>query len=228
MTYEIVRMDEKVVRERERRRRRRRRELRRRRARVIFRFIVLMGLTATACLFVNARGTAKGEKPEELKSDDPPKLVIVTTTPEPVEPESRYTLYDIGLPVELQNYTEDLCKEYGVSYPLVLAIMWQESRYQAGAVSATSDYGIMQINQGNHEWLEEELGVTDWLDPKQNILAGVYILSAFDYDDPHKVLMSYNCGPTGARNLWEDGIYSTAYSRAVVEALNGLEVMTND
>ena len=155
MTYEIVRMDEKVVRERERRRRRRRRELRRRRARVIFRFIVLMGLTATACLFVNARGTAEGEKPEELKSDDPPKLVIVTTTPEPVEPESRYTLYDIGLPVELQNYTEDLCKEYGVSYPLVLAIMWQESRYQAGAVSATSDYGIMQINQGNHEWLGE-------------------------------------------------------------------------
>ena len=110
----------------------------------------------------------------------------------------------------------------------MLAIMWQESRYQAGSVSATSDYGIMQINQGNHEWLEEELGVTDWLDPKQNILAGVYILSAFDYDDPHKVLMSYNCGPTGARNLWEDGIYSTAYSRAVVETLNGLEVMTND
>lgn len=66
MTYEIVRMDEKVVRERERRRRRRRRELRRRRARVIFRFIVLMGLTATACLFVNARGGQRKER--SLKS----------------------------------------------------------------------------------------------------------------------------------------------------------------
>lgn len=228
MTYEIVRADEKVVRERERRRRRRRRELRRRRVRVILQFIVLIGLTATVCLFVYARGTTEGEKLEETKANESPKLVAATTAPEPVEPESRYTLYDISLPVELQNYTEELCNEYEVSYPLVLAIMWQESRYQADAVSLTSDYGIMQINQVNHEWLEKELGITDWLDPKQNILAGIYILSAFDYDDPHKVLMSYNCGPTGARSLWEDGIYSTAYSRAVVETLNGLEVMTND
>ncbi len=87
---------------------------------------------------------------------------------------------------------------------------------------------IMQINSCNHEWLEEELGITDWFDPKQNILAGVYILSRIGpYEDVHKTLMSYNCGPSRARKLWADGVNSTAYSRAVVEVLEGLEVIEN-
>lgn len=146
----------------------------------------------------------------------------------PKEPESRYVIYDVPLSEELQEYTQDVCEEYGVSYPLVLAIMKQESEFRADAISATGDYGIMQINDGNHEWLEGALGITDWLDPEQNILAGVYVLSQIDYDDPHQVLMSYNCGPSGAKSLWADGIYSTAYSRAVVEKLNGLEVMPHE
>ncbi len=157
--------------------------------------------------------------PEPAKEPEP--------EPEPVE-DSRYTVYDVPLSEELQNYTQDLCEDYGVSYPLVIAIMQLESEFQPDVVSSTNDYGIMQINRVNHGWLEGDLGITDWFDPQQNILAGVYMLSQFnDCEDVHKVLMFYNCGPSGAKRLWSEGVHSTAYSRAVVEIMDGLEVMEN-
>lgn len=206
---------------------------RRRRARAAtMRLAFILALAcATICIATStAVDDGEPEKQVELLSLD------ISATAPPLEKEAmlvtestddHYILYDIPLSKELQNYTQDVCEEYGVSYPLALAVMNRESRYQADAVSKTSDYGIMQINQGNHEWLEEELGITDWLDPEQNILAGVYVLSQFsEYEDPHQILMSYNCGPTGAKRLWADGVYSTAYSRAVVEVLDGLEVMS--
>lgn len=159
------------------------------------------------------------------------QVVVQEPVTEPVEEPTvvqRYTIYDVPLSEELQRYTQDVCEEYGVSYPLVIALMKKESEFLPDTVSATNDYGIMQINQGNHEWLEVELGITDWFDPQQNILAGVYVLSQLNkYEDVHQILMSYNCGPSGAKRLWAEGIYSTAYSRAVVEIMDGLEVIND-
>lgn len=156
-----------------------------------------------------------------VQSQQPPELV-----PEKADAGERYVLYDVRLSEELQHYTQDVCEEYGVNYPLVTSIMKKESEFLPDVISVTDDYGIMQINAGNHEWLEGVLGITDWFDPRQNILAGVYVLSQFNgYEDVHQILMSYNCGPSGAKKLWAEGIYSTAYSRAVVEILDGLEVI---
>lgn len=176
--------------------------------------------------------TVVSELPPESSPASNHQSVQIPSPTEPVsaepEIESQYVLYDVQIPEELQHYTQDMCEEYGVSYPLVIAIMKKESEFLPGAVSATDDYGIMQINSGNHEWLEKALGVTDWFDPRQNILAGVYILSQFnEYEDVHQILMSYNCGPSGAKKLWSEGVYSTAYSRSVVEILEGLEVMND-
>ena len=154
---------------------------------------------------------------------------VIEPMEEPAEelmPGKQYTIYDVPLSEELQRYTQDVCEEYGVSYPLVIALMKKESEFLPDTISATNDYGIMQINQGNHEWLEGELGITDWFDPRQNILAGVYVLSQLNgYEDVHQILMCYNCGPSGAKKLWAEGIYTTAYSRAVVEIMDGLEVV---
>lgn len=140
--------------------------------------------------------------------------------------ESCYTMYDVPLSAEVQRYAQDVCEEYMVSYPLVLAIIQKESRYQADIVSETGDYGLMQINAGNHQWLAKDLGITDFLDQEQNILSGVYILSQLgESHDIHPFLMRYNCGPARAKKLLEDGITSTAYSRSVIEILDRLEVM---
>lgn len=138
--------------------------------------------------------------------------------------------YDIPLTDELQEYTKNLCTAHSVHYPLVLAIMSVESEYKHGEISeknrnGTRDWGIMQINECNHEWLEELLGIDDWLDLRQNILAGIYILSQYTHlEENHAILMSYNNGPTGARELWTEGIHTTNYSREVIATMDTLEL----
>lgn len=138
-------------------------------------------------------------------------------------------LYDVPLSDDLQIYAQNICMGMGVHFPLVLAIMMQESQFTTDVISPTFDWGIMQINKGNHSWLESELGITDWLDPYQNILAGVYLLSLFQHleNDYQRIAMYYNSGPTGAEYYLAQGIY-TKYSYDVMEILNGLEVRSYD
>ena len=129
--------------------------------------------------------------------------------------------YNINLSQELQRYTYTMCADLGISeyYELVLAIMWQESNYRPDLISATNDYGLMQINKINHSWLSEELGITDFLDPYQSIDAGTHVVASLliKYEDPHKALMAYNYGEAGARSHWNRGIYTSSYSRGVAE-----------
>lgn len=141
--------------------------------------------------------------------------------------EQQAKIYDIPLSEELQKYTFNLCEENELDYELVLAIMDQESDYQEEIISSTNDYGIMQINKVNHSWLEDKLNINDFLDVKQNILAGIYIIKdlATRYDDEHKILMAYNMGEYGAQKKWEQGITSSSYSRQVVSRANELKVI---
>lgn len=147
-----------------------------------------------------------------------------TTAPEPTATEPEI-LYDIPLTDELQRFVREQCEARGVPFEIALALIERESSYRTNVKSATNDYGLMQINACNHEWLAEELGLTDMLDPYQNITAGVYILGqAFEkYGDPNQALMAYNMGDAGMREAWEQGIRSTKYSRAVIEAANLLK-----
>ena len=130
--------------------------------------------------------------------------------------------YDIALSNKKQDYVRQMCKKYNVSFEMVLALMKVESGYKENAKSKTNDYGIMQINKCNHEWLSEALGITDFLDPYQNVMAGTYkfYLLFNEYgDDTAKVLMAYNMGDTGAGRLWDKGIYESRYSREIMQQI---------
>lgn len=64
---------------------------------------------------------------------------------------------------EYNIYLHDLAEEYAIAYEDLLAIAYVESGgnfNNHGVVSATSDYGVFQINEGNFGVLEEELGYT--------------------------------------------------------------------
>jgi len=134
--------------------------------------------------------------------------------------------YDIGLSGGLQYFTQELCSAYGVGgyYELVLAKIFRESSFCPQAVSGTGDYGLAQINSGNHGWLRDELGITDFLDPEQSIIAGVHMLSGYLLayeglgapDGVHRALMAYNMGAERAAASWGCGERSTGYSRGVV------------
>ena len=77
-----------------------------------------------------------------------------------------------------------------------MALIQHESSFDPNVISSTNDYGYMQINAINHNWLTETIGVTDYTDPYQNIRAGVFVLrKLFErYQDTNMVLMAYNMG----------------------------------
>lgn len=136
-------------------------------------------------------------------------------------------IYSIPLSEELQRYTYDKCVEYNIGnyYELVLAMMWQESNFTPDTISSTNDYGIMQINSCNHDWLGTTLGITDFLDAKQCIDAGTYLISnlLLKYEDESKALMAYNLGEGGASKYWNNGNYSSTYSRGVLSKRSAIE-----
>jgi len=139
---------------------------------------------------------------------------------EKVEPAA--PVYDIPLSKDLQEYTYQKCIEYDVDYLMVLAIMDQESDYQNDLVSETGDYGIMQINESNFNYLTDALGEVDFLNPEQNIEAGIFWLSGIckNNSDPERILMVYKMNGSIAQELWDQGRYSTWYSRSVMRIMD--------
>lgn len=114
---------------------------------------------------------------------------------------------------QTQEFIYYLCKGYDIDWTLVMAMIQKESSFRPSVVSKTGDYGLMQINKCNHEWLSDVLGITDYLDSEQNVRAGVFVLRKLfeEYTEPNLVLMAYNMGQNGAETLWNKGIYSTPY-----------------
>ena len=157
-----------------------------------------------------------------------PVTEYVTLAYMEVQPETEQEpelLYDVPMSDELQRYVREQAERQGVPFEIALAVIERESSYQPDAVSDTGDFGLMQINVCNHRWLYEELGITDVMDPEQNIEAGLYILGqAFQkYDDPDKALMAYNMGDSGMKAAWSKGQHSSKYSRAVIETAQALK-----
>lgn len=140
-------------------------------------------------------------------------LVVTVTAP-------RYL--DVPLNEDLQDYIYTLCCAYNTDemYELVYAVIKRESQFDAAAISPTNDYGLMQINIGNHSWLSSELGIVDFLDPYENVHAGVYMLSSlihkYDYNLPD-ALMAYNMGEKNARKLWGRGVHTTPYTEQILD-----------
>ena len=134
---------------------------------------------------------------------------------------------DIPLDEDLQCFTYELCNAYDIDYIFILAVMETESNYQPDLISAADDYGLMQINRINHKQLQEKLGITDFLDPYQNIRAGCYTMRKLfeKYQKPELVLMAYNMGEGGAKKLWKNGVYSSNYSEKVMKIQKKLEEM---
>ena len=117
----------------------------------------------------------------------------------------------IPLSYDLQRYTYAKCVEHGLEYETVLALMWRESRFHTDAVNinknGTQDSGLMQINDMNREFLLENYGIDNLMDPIQNIDAGTVLLGMYQnkYGE-HDALMAYQYGVTGMEEKQEEGV----------------------
>lgn len=129
----------------------------------------------------------------------------------------------VPLPVPMTEQDQavvfGICQEYGVAFPLVMAIIEHESQFDRTARSQTGDSGYMQINDCNADELAK-LGFSDLYDLEQNVSAGAYILQELfaKYEgDTTFVLIAYNAGERGARNMRESGIFETEYTVEILE-----------
>lgn len=219
--------------------------------------IVAVVLVAAICLFVFlAAGSAKGE-PQEVRGRETPKIETEAETLDAYtdpdnfkEPFNRmsadwgaddvqgFTFYQIPpeykcnwgvLPGMVQVYTFCLCREYGVDYETVLAIIEKDSGYKWDAKSAVA-YGYMQIIPEYHHDRMERLHVSDIRDPYGNIKTGIDYLAELleKYGGNYgKALTAYRWGVTGAyTDYFSAGLESSAYSEEITEIADRIREQT--
>ena len=90
-------------------------------------------------------------------------------------------------------------QQYGVSFPLIKAIIKAESDFDPRAVSEKGAKGLMQIMPENFKLL----GINDPFDPSQNIHAGArYFKQMYDRFKGKLALSlaAYNAGPTAVEH----------------------------
>lgn len=138
-------------------------------------------------------------------------------------------LFDVPLSDSLQRYIYEICADENVPVTLVMAMIEHESGFDPEAVSPTDDYGLMQINAVNHEWLKEEYRCADMMNPYQNVFCGISIISSYidKYGELDKALMAYNMGNYGAQKAWKNGVTSIAYSEEILSLMKEYEEVSH-
>lgn len=171
---------------------------------VIFTLGAILGWTLGTHAFAN------NSAPTEIKAEENQTVTEPETKPLVIESEGN------TLSPHLQEVMFAMCEKYNVPFALALAVADQETRFNPDAVSHTNDYGLMQINKINFEWLQKK-GI-DPMTYEGNIEAGVLMLSQAieKHGEYGLALMAYNCGDAGAKRLWKKGTYSTDYSRSTM------------
>ena len=171
-------------------------------------------------------------------SIDPMSLTTLVEKEESIEEPKVITLSNSGdnlpdkynsvpLSEDLKNYIYNSAKEAGIPAEIMFAMAWKESTFNPNAKSGTSDHGLFQINTCNFARLAKEFGYTysefceKIYDPYVNTDCSIYILKEYknNYknDNWHHLLMRYNMGPGGAAKNFKNGVYSSKYSRAIID-----------
>lgn len=165
--------------------------------------------------------TVEAEEPEtEPETEAEPETEM---EPETEQEESGMKYFDVPLSDRLQEHIWKTAEEFGIDPLLVYAIIEEESLFRADAVSKSNDFGLCQINAINNDWLYEHYGLTNMLDPFQNVIAGCAILKwtkgFTETDELDELLLFYGCGVGRGRQLWAQGIRRLTFGDRMIEIL---------
>ena len=126
--------------------------------------------------------------------------------------------YDVPLDIDLQEHIFAVCEIYDVDPAVIISMIARESSFRANAMGDGGEsYGLMQIKKKWHKARMERLGVTDLLDPYQNVTVGIDLLSELlRYGDSLEwALMCYNGGYAYADKRIANGNISD-YAKGVI------------
>ena len=124
----------------------------------------------------------------------------------------------------LKRYTWETARAYGVSYEMVLAIIYHESRFQADAThvnsNGTTDWGLMQINDVCFDLLHSQLGINsmeELLDPHKGVQAGCAILAYhLKYTgNEEDALLRYQVGAGNYKYYKDNGTVPLCYTNTL-------------
>ena len=140
--------------------------------------------------------------------------------------------YPVPMDHELQAHIIRTCNGYGIDPTIAIAMIDRESDFDISAIGDRGEsYGLLQVKPRYHVERMEKLGVSDLLDPFDNVLVGIdYLAELLDkYDgDMEKALVGYNAGPSGAyEHYFSKGVYSSEYSRQVLATSKSLAEEVN-
>ncbi|GAB5347799.1 lytic transglycosylase domain-containing protein [Alteriqipengyuania sp. 357] len=122
-----------------------------------------------------------------------------------------------AIPETYQVKVAELAARFDLSPSLIEALVWQESRWQANAVSPVGARGLAQLMPGT----ARDLGV-DPDDPYANLEGGArYLREQLDRFDGNleKALAAYNAGP--GRVIRADGVPRIRETQLYVAAIMG-------
>lgn len=157
---------------------------------------------------------------EEIKESEPEPEKIYYSIPDKYE--------KADLTRELQEYIYEECNKRDLDYSKVLALIERESGYYSLCSGDNGNSkGYMQVYEKYHRDIMEAEGVTDLYEPKGNIRVGLDILQSlykrYGNSGDHCVLMVYNMGSGTANKLWKQEIYSTEYTREIINRAKEIE-----
>ena len=102
---------------------------------------------------------------------------------------------------ELGDVIKTECNLYNIDWRLILAIIRQESYFNANARSHAGAFGLMQLMLRTGESLQNTLELENTKDPRNNLIAGIYYYAALTSqfrefgDEKYKfALAAYNAG----------------------------------
>ena len=204
--------------------------------------ITFLGVLSTGITIDGKAQEVKAEditEPTEIVStevESSTEEIIEEVTEESTEPETvvvkeqgfkyyqipeEYTMYGGSFPEDVQRYLWSQCKERELDYYIAVALIERESGYKSNATGDSgASKGYMQVQEKWHKARMVEEGVTDLYDPYGNIRVALNLFEELQEDygasGNHCVLMVYNMGAGTAKELWGEGIYSTEYSRRII------------
>ncbi|MFZ5816029.1 MAG: lytic transglycosylase domain-containing protein [Bacillota bacterium] len=186
--------------------------LRRLRLRRSFWGALALGILAVPAMF---GGTAAAPAESSDQLPEPELNPLAMLPPDPADLltgllRSHIRLIDDLAPEEYQLLVARAAHRHRVDPRLIAAVITVETRWQAEAVGAAGERGLMQILPSTGAWLARVMGLEEYdlSDPETSVELGTLYLSMLiqEYGSPEQALAVYNGGPRAAKN-WESNPY---------------------